>query len=126
MAGAAWATVLSQAVSAVLCFWRLLRLRDLIDVNVRLLKIDKPLALHLFRLGLPAGVTQMVFSMALLLVQSLVNSFGSVLMAAPTRGHAAWTACMMPNFTFGSAYDDPLPAHKRRARLHDLTRARTA
>ena len=103
VAGAAWATIFSQAVSAVLCFVRMLRLRDTVDVNVKTLRIDKPIALRLLRLGLPAGVTQMVFSMALLLVQSLINSFGSVLMACSTVVMRVDGFAMMPNFSFGSA-----------------------
>ena len=48
----------------------------------RYLKAHKDNALNIIRLGLPSGLTQAIFSLAMIMVQSLTNSFGEMLIAA--------------------------------------------
>lgn len=103
VAGAAWATIIAQAVSAVLCLWRLCRMHDTLDVNLHTLKLRKKLVVQLVKLGLPAGLTQAVFSAAAIVVQSLTNSFGTSVIAASTVVMRVDGFAMMPNFTFGTA-----------------------
>ena len=55
------------------------------------------------RLGLPSGVTQAIMSMAMLLVQSLTNSFGEQLIAANVIIMRVDGFAMLPNFSFGTA-----------------------
>lgn len=73
VAGAAWATIISQAVSGILCLVRLLLMRDVLHITWRTLWPTKALLFQLIRLGLPSGLTQAVFSLAMLVVQSLTN-----------------------------------------------------
>lgn len=82
VAGVAYATVIAQAVSAILCFWKLLRMTDIFDFKFRHLKMKKKYTLEIIRLGLPSGITQAIFSMAMVIVQSLTNSFGEMVIAA--------------------------------------------
>ncbi len=103
VAGVAWATVIAQAISAALCLARMLTMRDTMTLNRRMLKLDKHLVLQLVKLGLPSGLTQMVFSMAAIVVQSLTNSFGTVVIACSTVVMRVDSFAMMPNFTFGAA-----------------------
>jgi putative MATE family efflux protein len=103
IAGAAWATVIAQAISGVLCIIRLAKLKHILDVNLKLLKIDGALSLQLGRLGLPASLTQMIFSLAMIVVQSLVNSLGTDVIACSTIVMRVDGFAMMPNFTFGMA-----------------------
>ena len=77
VAGVAYATVLAQGISAVLCFLRIKSMKDVLDVNKSTLKLEGALVKRLIILGIPSGVSQMIFSMAALVVQSLTNSFGS-------------------------------------------------
>ncbi|HHT67964.1 MAG TPA: MATE family efflux transporter, partial [Firmicutes bacterium] len=80
--GVALATVIAQAVSAVLCFARLLKMKEHFDLNLSTLKVNRELSLKVVKLGLPSGVTQAIFSMAMIVVQSLTNSFGELVIAA--------------------------------------------
>ena len=101
--GAAWATIISQAVSGVLCVIRLLRMKDILVITPKMLIPQKHLLYQLIRLGLPSGITQAIFSLAMLVIQSLTNSFGTAVIAANTVVMRVDGFAMMPNFTFGTA-----------------------
>ncbi len=103
IAGVAWATIIAQAISGVLCFVRLCTMRDVCDVNRHTLRPDGHLTKKLCLLGLPAGITQAIFSMSAIVVQSLTNSMGEAVMAASTAVMRVDGFAMMPNFTFGTA-----------------------
>lgn len=103
VAGAAWATIISQAVSAVLCIIRLISMKDVMDITFRSLWPKKSMVMQLIRLGLPSGITQAIFSLAMIVVQSLTNSFGSGIIAVNTVVMRVDGFAMMPNFTFGTA-----------------------
>ena len=101
--GAAWATILSQMISGGLCLIRLLRMKDVLEVTPRMLIPKKRLLLQLVRLGLPSGVTQAIFSLAMIIIQSLTNSYGASVLAANTVVMRVDGFAMMPTFTFGTA-----------------------
>jgi len=101
VAGVAYATILAQAISAVCCFIKLKHMRDMLTLRWSLLKPDKNTIGSIVRLGIPSGVTQAIFSMAMLVVQSLTNSFGETLMACNVIVMRVDGFAMMPNFTFG-------------------------
>ena len=103
VAGVAWATIIAQAISGVLCLVRLVGMKDLIDVNRSTLVPDGPITRKLCLLGLPAGVTQALFSMSAIVVQSLTNSLGTAVIAANVAIMRVDGFAMMPNFTFGTA-----------------------
>lgn len=103
IAGVAWATIIAQAISGVLCLIRLCTMRDVCDVNWKTLHPDKRLTIQLCRLGLPAGITQAIFSMSAIVVQGLTNSMGEAMIAANTAIMRVDGFAMMPNFTFGTA-----------------------
>ena len=103
VAGAAWATIISQTISGALCLLRLLLMRDVLHVRLRSLWPKKTLLMQLIRLGLPSGLTQAIFSLAMLVVQSLTNSFGTLIIAVSTVVMRVDGFAMMPNFTFGTA-----------------------
>ena len=101
VAGVAYATILAQAISAVCCFIKLKHMQDMLTLRWSLLKPDKNTIGSIVRLGIPSGVTQAIFSMAMLVVQSLTNSFGETLMACNVIVMRVDGFAMMPNFTFG-------------------------
>ena len=104
VAGVALATIIAQGVSAVLCLWRLCHIRHICDVKVEhILHPDKPLMLKIGALGLPSGITQAIFSMSAIIVQSLTNTLGDAMVAANTAIMRVDGFAMMPNFTFGTA-----------------------
>ncbi len=101
--GVALATVLAQGISAIFCLFKLLKMKDSFDLNWSMLKLNKKHSLNLIRLGLPSGLTQAVFSLAMIVVQSLTNSFGEMVIAANVIVMRVDGFAMMPNFSFGSA-----------------------
>ncbi|MCM1192673.1 MAG: MATE family efflux transporter [Butyrivibrio sp.] len=103
VAGVAYATVIAQAVSAVLCFVRLMRMKETFDFRGEYLKMRKRYSLEIIRLGLPSGINQAIFSLAMVVVQSLTNSFGEMVIAANVIIMRVDGFAMMPNFSFGTA-----------------------
>ncbi len=103
VAGVALATAIAQAISAALCLVKLMRMSDIFDFKKEYLKLHKKYALMTIRLGLPSGLTQAIFSMAMIVVQSLTNSFGELFIAANVIVMRVDGFAMMPNFSFGTA-----------------------
>lgn len=103
VAGVALATAISQAISALLCLWRLTRLKDLFELEWKYVRLSKIHMSGIIRLGVPSGVTQAILSMAMLVVQSLTNSFGELFIAANVIVMRVDGFAMMPNFSFGTA-----------------------
>lgn len=103
VSGVALATAAAQAISAVLCAMKLARMRDIFDLHFHYLKLHKEYALNIVRLGLPSGVTQAILSMAMIIVQSLTNSFGETFIAATVIVMRVDGFAMLPNFSFGTA-----------------------
>ena len=103
VAGVALATAIAQAVSAVMCIFKLARMKDIFDLKLHYLKPEKKHSADMIRLGLPSGFTQAIFSMAMIIVQSLTNSFGEMFIAANVIIMRVDGFAMMPNFSFGTA-----------------------
>lgn len=103
VAGVALATAIAQGCSAILCLLKLLRMKDAFDLNFSFLKMTKKHSLNIIRLGVPSGVTQAILSMAMLVVQSLTNSFGEQFIAANVIVMRVDGFAMLPNFSFGTA-----------------------
>lgn len=101
--GVALATVLAQGLSAVLCLLKLAKMGEHFDMNLSMLKPDRDMAWTVLKLGLPSGLTQAIFSMAMIMVQSLTNSFGELVIACNVIVMRVDGFAMMPNFSFGSA-----------------------
>ena len=85
VAGAAWATIFSQAASAVLVLIYLRKLDEDIKLKLRELKIDPMILKGTMRIGLPAGIQSVLYTISNLIIQANVNSFG-------TATAAAWAA----------------------------------
>ena len=81
VAGVALATILSETLSAVLILNCLCRTDGPCHLNIRKLYIQKDQLFRMLRIGLPAGIQSGMFSFSNVLIQSSINSFGSVVMA---------------------------------------------
>ena len=81
VAGVAIATVVSQAISSTLVMACLLRMDGMCRVEIKKLHIYKDKLISMIRIGLPAGLQGALFNISNVLIQSSVNSFGSVAMA---------------------------------------------
>ena len=86
VAGVAIATVASQAVSAVLVVVCLMRSHGVVHLDVKELRIHKRQLADIVRVGLPAGLQGSLFSISNVLIQSSVNGFGEVVVAANSAG----------------------------------------
>lgn len=104
VAGVALATVIAQCISAILCLIKLLKLRDLFTLKMDDLRPRKTYLMRIVQLGVPSGVTQAIFSLAMMVVQRLINGFNDEMFVAcnvmimRVDGYA-----MLPNFSFGQA-----------------------
>ncbi|WP_346870488.1 MATE family efflux transporter [Clostridium sp. UBA5119] len=101
--GVALATIIAQGISAVLCIIKLARMNSTFDFNLKMLVPAKEYSMKLIKLGLPSGFTQAIFSIAMIVVQSLTNSFGEMVIACNVIVMRVDGFAMMPNFTFGNA-----------------------
>jgi len=101
VAGVSLATVIAQGISAFLCFLKLMRMRGVFDLNFGMLKLRKDSALRIVRLGIPSGITQGIMAVAMLVVQTLTNSMGEVVMACNVIIMRVDGFAMMPNMSFG-------------------------
>ena len=80
--GVAIATVISNALSSVILFIKLMKTDSVIHVDVKSLRFDKNVFIRIIKIGLPAGVQSAVFSVANIVIQSAINSLGTVVIAA--------------------------------------------
>lgn len=81
VAGVALATIISQAVSAWLVMHSLMLMDGPTRLNLRRLHFNPRMLREIIRIGLPAGIQSSVFSLSNVVIQSSVNSFGSVVIA---------------------------------------------
>lgn len=85
VAGVAIATILSQAISALMTVIALMRTADSYRLILMKIRFHRQLLLSIIRIGFPAGLQSAMYSISNLLIQSSINSFG-------TDTVAAWTA----------------------------------
>ena len=123
--GVALATIISQAISAVFCFRKLMKMHNFFDLNKSTLKLNGPIAMHIIKIGVPAGITQAIFAMASMVVQSLTNAMGEMVIAANVIIMRVDGFAMMPNFSFGQAmsvYTGQNVGARKYDRLHHGTK----
>lgn len=85
VAGAALATILSQALSAVLVLAVLMRTPDMYRLEPQKIRFDGRMFRRIIRIGLPAGLQSLMYSSSNVIIQASVNALG-------TDTVAAWTA----------------------------------
>ncbi len=82
VAGVALATVTSQCISAFLVVRCLMKETDGFKLILKKLGIDKQIMVKILRIGIPAGFQGVVFSLSNVVIQSSINGFGPIVMAA--------------------------------------------
>lgn len=83
--GVALATVISQALSAILVVIALVRRTDACKLELKKMRFYGKQLRKIISIGIPAGIQSSLFSISNVIIQSSINSFGKVVMA----GHAA-------------------------------------
>lgn len=85
--GVAVATVISQMISCILVLRCLYKSEGSYQLRFSKLKINKKYMIQIFQVGVPAGIQSTVINFSNVLLQSSVNSFGSVAMAGYTAAN---------------------------------------
>ena len=96
IAGAAYATLISQALSAFLVLFTLVNTGELYKLSFRHLKIDFQILMKILRLGLPGGLQMSVTSFSNIFVQGYINNFGSDCMAGWASFNKIDQICLLP------------------------------
>ncbi|SJZ40782.1 MATE family efflux transporter [Anaerorhabdus furcosa] len=81
VAGVAWATLIAQAVSAVLVIIVLLLSKESYHLRLNKLRIDMKTLIQIIKIGIPSGLQNMIVSFSNVIVQSYVNNFGAAAIA---------------------------------------------
>ena len=81
VAGVALATVISQCVSDFLVIKCLIKESGEFKLDITKLKVDIPILIRIIKIGVPAGLQGIIFSLSNVVIQSSINSFGAVILA---------------------------------------------
>ena len=84
VAGAAIATICSQALSAVLVILVLVRVKDMHRLDLHKIRIDRIMLHRIVQIGFPAGLQSVMYSLSNIIIQAAINGLG-------TDTVAAWT-----------------------------------
>ena len=84
VAGVAIATSVSNLISALLVLRTLMKEKGILRVELRKLRIDPKVLIRICKIGLPAGLQSCFFSISNMVIQSSINSFGTIAMAGST------------------------------------------
>ena len=103
VAGVSLATVIAQAISAVLCYLKLLSMKGVFDLSLKTLRLQPSVAGRILKIGIPSGVTQAIMATAGMVVMNLTNAMGEMVIACNVIVMRVDGFAMMPNFTFGQA-----------------------
>ncbi len=84
IAGVAWATVISQAISSGLILWRMCTTREEYQVELRKLRMHKDVMKRMLKIGMPAGVQASMYNVANLIIQIGINTLSTTVVASWT------------------------------------------
>ncbi|MGP1416117.1 MAG: MATE family efflux transporter [Treponema sp.] len=101
--GAAYATVIAQAVSALLLMLIACKEHEILRFNIFHLQFDKEIFIKSLKLGLPSGIQQSLVGAGFMTLTSLVNDFGSVASASFVAASKLDAFATMPSFNISLA-----------------------
>ena len=84
VAGAAWATVISQGISGILCFVYMKKKYEILKLSKEECQIDKKCMLKLCNMGIPMGLQYSITAIGSIIMQTAVNTLGSMYVASMT------------------------------------------
>ena len=84
--GVAFATIISQIISALLCYFYIIRKYPMFHLSRSDMRIDRDLCSRLFAIGLPGALQFSVCAIGVIIVQAAINGFGSDIVAAYSVG----------------------------------------
>lgn len=103
VAGVAWATIISQAVSFIGAIILLARRKEYVAPDFRHLEWDKEIFSKMIKIGLPTGIQQTMVSLGMMVLSRIVNEFGPVTMAAYTAAARIDSIASLPAMNLSQA-----------------------
>ena len=103
IAGAAWATVISQFLSAILVMRLLLRTDAAYKVELSKLRVDLPILKKICVIGIPSAIQMGITSLSNVFVQSYVNRFASTILAGWTAYNRVDSFAMLPMMSLSTS-----------------------
>jgi putative MATE family efflux protein len=103
IAGAAWATVLSQSIAFISAIVYLNRHHEVINIKVREMRFYKDIFKQALRIGLPTGMQHTFVSLGITFIMSIVNKFGTDVIAAYTVATRIDSLALLPAMNIGQA-----------------------
>ncbi len=102
VAGVAWATLIAQGISAVMAFLIFIREMKSYQTGEKIRWFDKREFGFMCRIALPSILQQSTVSIGMMLVQSVVNSFGAQMLAGYSAGMRIESICIVPMAAMGN------------------------
>lgn len=112
VAGAAWATVLSQVAAFVLICIYVNRKTDLFQIRFRNLTFDTDILKRGLRIGIPATLQQLFIGVGNSLIQSMINGYGTTVIAAYTAASRIDGLAVLPAINIGKAMSNFIAQNK--------------
>jgi len=103
VAGAAWATLISQAFSFIMAMVIFNRTESKMKIELNKLLWNKEIFGHMIKIGLPTGLQQTLVSLGMMMLTRIVNEFGATTMAAFTAASRIDSFAAMPAMNLSQA-----------------------
>ena len=103
VAGVAWATIIAQLFSFLFGVRYLNKRGDIFTLSIRDLEFDSYILKEAIRIGIPTGIQNLLFSIASVALQGLINSYGSVFMAGFNGANKIDAFAFLPLISFSAA-----------------------
>lgn len=101
--GAAYATVLAQLLSVVLCLIRIFRKFPILHIQKVDFRFDRELMAEMYKSGLSMGLMSCLVGIGTILLQSAINTLGTTVIVAHTAARKVFELVSLPNSVLGSA-----------------------
>lgn len=101
--GAAYATVLAQLLSVVLCLIRIFRKFPILHIQKEDFRFDRELMAEMYKSGLSMGLMSCLVGIGTILLQSAINTLGTTVIVAHTATRKVFELVSLPNSVLGSA-----------------------
>ncbi len=112
IAGAAYATILSMAISSALCFVYCIRKIEFLHFELRNITFNKRIFYLTTNYSLLTSIQQSIMNFGILMIQGLVNSFGTQIMAAFAVAVKIDTIAYIPMQDYGNAFSTYIAQNK--------------
>ena len=103
IAGAAWATVLSQSIAFLSVIIYLNRYHEVINIKIKEMRFYREIFSQALRIGLPTGMQHTFVSLGMTFIMSIVNKFGTNVIAAYTVATRIDSLALLPAMNIGQA-----------------------